>query len=532
MSTILIADDEILSRISFKMMLDKNCPHIQVIGEAENGQKACILAKSLHPDIIIMDIKMPVLNGLEASKIILNELPNTTILMLSAYNDTNYLQESINVGSKGYFLKPINVEEVSIKLNIIAKEIDDAKAKKMAPIELEKLILKPLLDKEIVRTLSLGITNTAILNYYQEFLNYEISSGYFIIVKIINFDLKTDNSINELNLLKEKIISTISYTFNFLRSGIVGNFSATCVPIFIPIPSSISWNEKFIEQESQIIGNEILKKLNKIPNTQAGIAIGTIMSNLENSQDNYEKTLKITPFLKPNEVVSITKHNLELPEILYPYAAEEHLLSAIRLRNQQQIIEQANLISDQIFNTNSNYYLLKEYALQFVVFLKRCLYELGVDIHAIDPSFSLNTILYISNISELEEISRKNINYFLETIVLQTTNKNFALKQKMLKYLETKFTKNISLESLSTHLDLSTQYVSKIFKSEFNENFIDYLTRKRIEEAKTHLEQSNNSIATISNLVGYSDQNYFCKLFKKYTGSTPKDYKKIFKNKL
>ncbi len=108
---ILIADDHGVMREGLKVLID-NQPDMKVVGEAEDGQKVVLLAKQLSPDIIVMDISMPNLNGVEAARIILKENPNIRIIALSVHSDKHFVTEMLKAGASGYVLKSCLFDEV------------------------------------------------------------------------------------------------------------------------------------------------------------------------------------------------------------------------------------------------------------------------------------------------------------------------------------------------------------------------------------------------------------------------------------
>lgn len=108
MASVLIVDDEELSRIAVRKLLSRLFPEILVAGEAENGRVAVELALSLRPDIVLMDIRIPAMNGIDAAAAILDALPSTRIVVVSAYGSFGFAQRAINIGVSGYLLKPVS----------------------------------------------------------------------------------------------------------------------------------------------------------------------------------------------------------------------------------------------------------------------------------------------------------------------------------------------------------------------------------------------------------------------------------------
>jgi DNA-binding NarL/FixJ family response regulator len=102
--TVLLAEDHMVVREGFRKMLDLE-KDLQVVGEAEDGRQAVAMVKKLHPAVVLMDIAMPLLNGLEATRQVLKAVPDTKVLMLSAHNDDAYVEDAANSGAMGFLLK-------------------------------------------------------------------------------------------------------------------------------------------------------------------------------------------------------------------------------------------------------------------------------------------------------------------------------------------------------------------------------------------------------------------------------------------
>ncbi|MDA8426187.1 MAG: response regulator [Treponema sp.] len=111
MSGVLIVDDEELSRIAMRKLLGRLFPGVLVVGEAENGRIAVELAAALSPDIVLMDIKIPAINGLDAASLVLRAAPETAVIIVSAYDNFSFAQRALNMGLAGYLLKPIREDE-------------------------------------------------------------------------------------------------------------------------------------------------------------------------------------------------------------------------------------------------------------------------------------------------------------------------------------------------------------------------------------------------------------------------------------
>ncbi len=521
---IVIVDDELLSRTALRMMVEKNCPNITVIGEAENGMQAVEICKKLKPDIVGMDIKMPVMDGITATGLILKELPKTIILVITAYSDTECLQEAINVGAKGYFLKPLKAGDIAQKLNSIYQEFSSGVTK--TPVNMEKLILKPLIDKEIVHYLIAGIADSPRLNYLVEYSGYSINSGFFIVVNFFEITPNAVFSSTELDSVKSTIYSTISYLFNFFRKGIIGDFDGQLLPIFIP--ENTYSRREYHQQESLLIGKEILQRLSSFLDVTISIAISELVYNAELFQDIYESTARISQQLEGGSIVYANNYREKKYDITYPYTMEEKIRNNILNFDDKKVQQDVIFFLECIFQNRWNLTIVREYTLQFMCFLKRLLFEMGIDSAMIDEAIPIGKTVFMVNFTEFEHYTKTCASKMVELVLEIKENKNYGLIRKIKKYIDDNLNSVISLADLSSRLALSPQYVSKIFKTEFKVGFSDYVSNTRVEKGKLFLEKTSMSIAEISHKCGCVDQNYFTKIFKKRVGLTPKNYRRMF----
>jgi DNA-binding NarL/FixJ family response regulator len=118
--TVVVAEDHMVVREGFRRMLELE-PDIEVVGEAENGRQAVALIKKLHPAVALMDIAMPLLNGLEATRQVRKDVPDTKVLILSAHNDDAYVEQMIAMGASGFLLKQTSAHDVCKAIREVAK---------------------------------------------------------------------------------------------------------------------------------------------------------------------------------------------------------------------------------------------------------------------------------------------------------------------------------------------------------------------------------------------------------------------------
>ncbi len=120
MTDVLIADDQALVRVGLRKILD-NEPDIDVVGEAADGHDAVAAARQLHPDVILMDIRMPVLDGIEATRRIVGDRPEARVLVLTTFGLDTYVYDALRAGASGFMLKDAPPEEITAAVRIVAR---------------------------------------------------------------------------------------------------------------------------------------------------------------------------------------------------------------------------------------------------------------------------------------------------------------------------------------------------------------------------------------------------------------------------
>lgn len=158
MVTLLIADDEQLERQALRHIIEKNCDGITILGETGDGTSAVRIAAAEKPDIILMDIRMPELNGLDAAKAIRNTLPATEIVILTAFDEFNYAKQALSLGATEYLMKPVRPNDLLNALTAVVAKITESKRKMMEETELRKSLddAKPFIQMSFVYDLLSG----------------------------------------------------------------------------------------------------------------------------------------------------------------------------------------------------------------------------------------------------------------------------------------------------------------------------------------------------------------------------------------
>lgn len=236
------------------------------------------------------------------------------------------------------------------------------------------------------------------------------------------------------------------------------------------------------------------------------------------------------------QAAAISQHIHRLKEMLetgeevstYPIEKERQLLSAIAVGNKSLSQKLLNEILGHIFFSSGNDFgLIRARVLELVVLLSRAVLEGGADIRQI---FGLNYqyLNQIQNFQTLDELTpwlSRIMERFTDYVFNLTNVKHKDVILKSIDYIQKNYMKKLTLDEVAAKVYLSPSYFSKIFKEEMNMNFNTFLNRVRIEMSRKLLSDPSISIVDVSHIVGFEDQSYFSKVFKKITGQSPKKYR-------
>jgi two-component system, response regulator YesN len=530
MYRVLIVDDEYLSRFVLKTIISKriNNLELEIAGEAENGRQAIEMNRKLRPDIIIMDIKMPGINGIDATKEIINEFPDVSVLILTAYDNFDYIKRALDLGVKGYILKPVKDEDVVEKVNKVIRDIDERvnKSDFKEQVENKIKVIKPLIENELISSFISGNFDIEKVDNYINFLQVEIKSGYFMLISPgLGFSRDINESIRN-RIMKDKIYGIAEKHLPLMKRCYFGNYIGNTVIAFFPVKHENITDEVY--RESVLIGEEIKNRIKIMADIDVAVGIGNVYSGIQNLSRSYnEANYALKNAITEKKVVyfgSMEVKDSAEPQAKYPIELENTFIDQIKIGNFDKARQIAADIIAYIMDGNCKIDFIKECLTEFITVLKRAAYKTGVKLSSEGGS---EIILELSGLSDLEDVNlwcKRNI-YNLIDAIENKPGRNKDVINKAFEYINRHFTKDITLESVADDVGISPQYLSKMFKEGYGANFIDYITKKRVEYAQQLLADNSVNIKNISKVVGYGDPNYFCKIFKKDTGFTPKQYR-------
>ena len=526
---ILIVDDEEEIRIGVIKKINWEYYGFKVIGDASNGIEAWEKANNLKPDIVMTDIRMPFMDGLELGAKIQEVMPSTKIIIFSGCDDFEYAQKAISINVSEYVLKPINSENLIEILKRLKCKLDEEYDEKRNVEILQKYYLQsiPIMREQFLTAAIEGKVSNVNLNEELDRLKISFRFKYFI-VGIINLDINNENSIFKEN---DKLLPISAQK---ILQEIMKNICEFTSFLYLDKVIVIG-NLKEKEGLNYFINglNEVCRSFKRIISGSMVIGLGRVcdsFSKVNLSYKDAKNALEYKVILGREKVIYIedvepdTSKSLDFNENL-----ERKFVDAIKVGTSIDI----DNVLEEIFSIKSMELLpineFKIYGIEVLTSLIKIIksYDLNVsDIMGKD----FNDYLYLNNLSSILEIKewfKERANKANESIKNERINSSKILIDKAKKYIKENYNDyELSVDKICLVLHLSPAYFSTIFKKETGVSFINYLTDIRMEEAIRLLNTTDNKTSVIGHNVGYLEPNYFSYVFKKKFGISPTRYRK------
>ena len=532
MLKVFLVEDEVVVREGIRKIIDWSSHGYEFCGEASDGELALPMIQKLKPDIVITDIKMPFMDGLELSKWIKKEFPWMEIIVISGYEEFEYAKEAIKLGVAEYLTKPVNGEELLEEVDILAAKIEE-KQLELANREKYKREMEENFIEERKKLFQYLVTSAkpvpALLDM-ADGLNIDLTSMWYGIVLLIvqSTEHAKEEYSNRLIEIDEKLKELCDRNqivlFDRNLEGRALIFKAD--------------SEEEIEQGQKNFAGKIQEILGAYNHVRFFGGIGTAVNRLRELPASFESANHAFAhryFVEENRIL----YSKELDKQM---TAQENKNFDIRHIDPKQMdrgkiqeflkfgdSEEAIYFVEEFFGNldnkaiNSNvfrqYITMDTYfcVAEFVEELQ-CSKDViePIDINSGDLQSAEATMKYIVRI----------LQQALELREKAASNRYGDVVDEVMLYIDKHFAEEeLSLNQLAAHVNFSPNHLSMVFSQQTGQTFIKYLTDFRMNKAKELLRCTGKRSSIICMEVGYKDPHYFSYLFKKTQGVTPTQYR-------
>lgn len=526
MYKIMLADDEGIVIDSLKFIIEKEFGDICIIQYAKTGRSVIELAESFRPDIAIMDIQMPGINGIDAMKEIRQTNSNTVFIVMSAYDKFDYAKEAIKLGVLEYITKPMEKTKIITALQKAMEMIDREKEKRS-----NELLVKEKLET-VVPIIESGLIYNILLqeHFVEDIENYKsilgITQKYAYMIAVVCGDEQDGNHMTNAvgsGVKMQKHYQEVRESLKESFQCIVGTVLANKLAVLVPYErDTMDYNERIELIEK---ARDLTRRMRKRIDISFRIGIGGA-KEFHDMSESYSEAL--------NALVATTgsvAHVDDLPIRCeyagdYPIKLEKKLFAEIENGEMNNAVATARSFFDWMEENHSNLMDIRLKILEFVLWAEHIAYEKGGMTYQLNARADyLPEIIDMTEISQMRKWFVEKIMEACQNILSKRTEKSNSIIGIAKDYIRGNYYRDISLDDVSRAVNISPYYFSKIFKENTGENFIEYLTNIRIDKAKELLGTTEYSMKEICSMVGYSDPNYFSRSFKKNVGVTPTEYK-------
>lgn len=511
MIKLLIVDDESFTRQGILETMPWKDLNIYDVREAFDGENALESLKEFEPDILLTDVRMPRLNGIELSFKTRELYPNCSIIFMSGFSDKEYLKSAIHLKAISYIEKPIDLYELEESLKSAVSEV---KKSKLLYKNIKNNIVLDLIGAKSNDELDLILSSY----YSKDLYKYILDKPLVIVcVNLINPISGNDNLfIQSL----QKIIDI--YNIKSLISLV--NKKQIIISLFLPKNSKSFINDT----EFSSLLFSISEYINKI--TPLYICIGNIVNNIYDIGLSYKNACKIvnsTFFYNYNSVIyfdNFTSSSYIINNSIY----EEFQNNLISEKKDNLIALTKKLTSE-----------IKKFPNTSISYVKDIYYNLSLKLINFSKDRKMDISNYLDSNSVFEDILQFNNIFEVNLYLLDKINTLFKVVDErnsinkpilnILKFIHDNYSDvNLSLEEISKNIFLTPAHICVIFKDHTNTTVNKYITEYRLKKAKELLKNPSIKMNEIASRVGYRDGNYFAKTFKKEVGCSPSDYRRKF----
>ncbi len=531
MIKVFLCEDEFVVREGIKNNIDWAANGYEFVGEASDGELALPLIRKIKPDIVITDIRMPFMDGLELSRIIRKELPSVEIVILSGYEEFDYAKQAISIGVAQYLTKPISGDDLLSELDSLREKIIKSKEESALREQFKKEMEENERRErsELFRLLVSGNCSVTDLLEKAGRLGMDLSAMWYNILLV--FTKSEHHEIEEYSKSSVTIDELINETVNEL-SCISFDRDLEGKAILIMGDS----DEAILDRQTQMI--ERLKKI------FAGYShirycggIGKPVNRLSRLNESYEDAgcamanrffVTKSGFFTAGRIENTHQpvdEGFDMSSIDAKRIDKSNVQKFLKFGNLDEIPFYVSEFEKSVGEDALNSYIFRQYIAMDVFFaVSGFIEELSGKKQAEEvKEITKEALGSAASVTEYLTGIIESAIKFRDSIA---TNRYKDIVDEAVKYIEENYgDEDLSLNVLASHVNVSPNHLSTIFSQQTGQTFIKYLTEYRMDKAREMLKCTNMRSSEISEAVGYKDPHYFSYMFKKTVGMTPTNYR-------
>jgi len=526
MLKVVIADDERIQREGISRHIPWNELQMELVGSAEDGDEALSLIETYQVDILITDIMMSGLNGLELSKQAQELNPQLKIMIITGYDEFEFARSAIELKAYSFMLKPINIRQLKDKLEKLGAQIVSERKSESESLLMRKQLeeSKPLLVEKFIKDLVYGyLENEDTVSKRAEALSVTFpENGYNLLL------IQIDNG-------QEQHHSEVDHQLLFLRfyHYLLEAYSDTGMTLMSKENEFILILYDTCQDE-----NQTLQQIDRIRESLHDLFNKTITISVSRKKNMF---FELHEAYREAEIASRQKFYLGkgnticfqdfYPLINHPVSLEdkiERLIADVGIGKYEQIDKDIDKILKLLpIPSDAREHTLKAFCFRILSDIYKIIYNMDEKVETIygheerlwEPIYRFDTI------PDAREWLINALTTLSKYIHQKRSRKHSIVVQSIIHVLEQKYDEQITIDELAKTVFLTPSYICNIFKENVGESIIDYLIKVRMKHAKALLTETDAKIYEIAEKTGFNSTSYFSSVFKSMFGVSPREFR-------
>ena len=538
MYRILLVDDEILVRDAIRENIDWAGIDCELVGNCQNGQEAAEFVKQHPVDIVLTDICMPYMDGMELSHFLHDNYPDIVIVIFSGFGEFEYAKKAIQYNVSEYLLKPITAMELTAVINRMKEKVDQRQKEKRKMEKLTKVSENYRKNAQIIRSKAIEALVSCSQNVNESLaqlkgMGIELGASNY---RVAVFDIDLYSDMYKVDVEKRQESALMAFVLYNISNEIVERESAGIayqeggnrVCILFQGTRTRDFSNKI-----RSICREIQQKVKEVIGIDVSMGIGTWVRNLEDlilSHDMAAKAIQYRYLLGGSLLLDIEekKPNGEISL----YDTLEQLTDSLKTGKKETMVLCLSRMEQEIKGA----LVEKSRACMYLQQMVRAIGSASDSVQADREEPLRGREALLRNVTEQSTFQQAIglVKEYAQEVFENLSSMNSSSGQRQaylaLDYIQNNYMDpNLSLNSICSYLSISTSYFSTIFKEVTGETFMEVLIRTRMDKARELLENTTLKNYEIAEKVGFSDPHYFGISFKKITGKTPTEYAREYR---
>lgn len=538
---VIVIDDKPIIRQAIVKTMNWELLNCEVVGQAEDGIEGKRLIMALQPDILVTDIKMPGLSGLDLAELMSTALPVSKTILITGYHEFEYAKRAVRLGVYDFIVKPINTDELSQVIRRAVSELDNRRLEQentakmtSAYVELEKQHTSSI---PTIRSKLIGDIISGNHSDEEPLLESGQTSGImfsrFVLLIVRTKEKQAGADGAQTTKFRQQVQQHLSEQAHLLAGkremDLIESLRNNELIFVCLFPKVLPQRE--MKMKLQSFCSEFIEEVRSKAYSSCFIAVSSVYKSMRDLPEAYREAAQLmdSSFFRAEDGVMFPEPSQQVKELgKFSIIQDlEQFNQMLENKTSDEIIAHMERFLNQItVYSDGNILVVKGLLSEVCLAAARYYFRVTGDEFGLGKSVDqlLEEVYRLPSMKEASAYLASFIGYIKKK--LQGEDKEYSLVvKKVVDYINNHFADNINLTSIADQFGLSPSYLSRLLRTETGINFVDLVSKARIEAAKQLLMDPKNKVNEVGERVGYKEYAYFYQVFKRMEGQSPKEYK-------